>query len=144
MTPLASLQRLVDAACAYSAAVEDETLSKASQQAVRRELILSTKPFMTSKSAPSLAMAETIYKEYPRKVGKPSALRAIQRALKEIETEELLRLTKDYAKARSGQEQDLTPHASTWFNDKRFADDPSTWAPKPEKKRYERPLGGGY
>lgn len=83
---------------------------------------------------------EDIWNAYPYKVGKPDGMRAIQKALERgYEADFILARTMAYAKARNG---DLTfvPNPSTWFNQERFNDDPTTWAPKnsnghqPQKK----------
>lgn len=73
---------------------------------------------------------EEIYAEYPRKVAKPNALKAIEKALKTISGEDLLARTKMYAKAVSTWSADdkrFVPHPATWFNGARYNDDPQTW-----------------
>ena len=77
--------------------------------------------------------AEKIYEAYPLKVGKPAALKAISKAMVKVEPSELLALTQAYATRRNG-DLSFTPHPSTWFNQERYNDDPSTWErvePKP-------------
>jgi uncharacterized protein YdaU (DUF1376 family) len=69
-----------------------------------------------------------IYEAYPRKVGKPDALRAIQKALVKYPADFLLQKTKEYAAARVGMNEGFTPHPATWFNRERFNDLPGTWA----------------
>lgn len=69
-----------------------------------------------------------IYQAYPRKVGKPAAIRAIRKAMKGSSPELLLTKTEAYARAREGQPDKFTPHPATWFNQERFNDDPVTWA----------------
>lgn len=71
--------------------------------------------------------AETIYEAYPRKVGRPIAMRAIVKALKKVPFEKLLELTKQYAAIRKSEDPNFTPHPATWFNQERWSDDPSTW-----------------
>ncbi len=68
-----------------------------------------------------------IYDAYPLKVGKPAALRAIEKAMAKIDPEKLLELTKAYAVVR-GRNAPFTPNPSTWFNQERFNDPPETWA----------------
>lgn len=75
------------------------------------------------------ALAEEIYELYPLKAGKPGALRAIRKALKERDSIFLRERTAAYAKAVDGTET-LIPHPATWFNDERYNDDPSTWVRK--------------
>ena len=70
----------------------------------------------------------SIYEAYPRKVGKPSAIRAILKALKVTSYETLLEKTKMYAASRNGEDAKFTPHPATWFHQERFNDDPTTWA----------------
>jgi hypothetical protein len=70
--------------------------------------------------------AEKIYAEYPKKVGKPVALRAIKRALKGNSFDFLMEKTKAFATMRNG-DRAFCPNPSTWFNEERFNDDPSTW-----------------
>jgi hypothetical protein len=73
------------------------------------------------------ANATVIYEFYPRKVGKPAAIKAIKRALMKFSYELVLEKTKAYAAARAGEDQQFTPHPATWFNQQRFNDDSSTW-----------------
>lgn len=68
-----------------------------------------------------------IYEAYPRKVAKPAALKAIRAAVIKHGGDHVLQRTKEYAQARVGQDPQFTPHPSTFFNQERFNDDPSTW-----------------
>ena len=70
----------------------------------------------------------SIFALYPRKVGKPKALKAIEKAMLTHGFEHVHKATKSFAKAWDG-ETDLTfcPHPATWFNQERYNDDPSTW-----------------
>lgn len=70
--------------------------------------------------------AEEIYQAYPKKVGKPFALKSILRAMATRDPAFLLERTKAFAAAR-GADLNFVPHPSTWFNQERFNDDPSTW-----------------
>lgn len=71
--------------------------------------------------------AAAIYGEYPLKVGRPAAFRAINHCLRVGYDPEMLReRTILYAAAIKGTDT-LIPHPSTWFNQERFNDDPSTW-----------------
>lgn len=67
---------------------------------------------------------EEIYQAYPRKVGKPAALKAIAAAIKKtkIPPPELLAKTKDFALSRAETEEQYIPHPATWFNQHRFND----------------------
>jgi hypothetical protein len=71
--------------------------------------------------------AALIYAEYPKKVGRPAALKAIKRALLTIEFDGLLRKVKLYAASRAKEDPAFTPHPATWFNQQRYNDDPETW-----------------
>lgn len=70
--------------------------------------------------------AEVIYGHYPKKVGKPKALKAIREAVRKFGFDKVEKLTRDYAAVRNG-DLEFVPHPSTWFNQERFNDDPSTW-----------------
>lgn len=94
-------------------------------------------------------LAEAIYGIYPKKVGKTAALKAIEKVLKSgsITELELQARVRAYAQAvATWEEQDKTfiPHPSTWFNQGRYEDDPSTWTRKPaddaKKKRGGAPV----
>ena len=71
--------------------------------------------------------AETIYKEYPRKVAKKEGLEAIRKALKKNTAAFLIEKTKLFAVAVKGMEKKFIPHPATWFNKERFSDDPEEW-----------------
>jgi hypothetical protein len=71
--------------------------------------------------------AEEIYQLYPRRESKPSALRAISKALGKVEAEDLIHRVQHYAKSRSGQDIKFTPLPASWFNDERYNDDPELW-----------------
>lgn len=72
--------------------------------------------------------AEEIYSAYPKKVARPSAIKAIKKAVAQFGYEFILQKTKSYAQVRAGQDVQFTPHPATWFNGHRFNDDPATWA----------------
>jgi hypothetical protein len=74
----------------------------------------------------NLSNEEQIYAAYPKKVGKPAALRAIRRALIKHSFEFLLERTQLFARICNSP-ADFIPHPSTWFNQQRFNDDPATW-----------------
>jgi len=71
--------------------------------------------------------AEAIYEAYPRKVGKPVALRAIRKHLRKFGAEELLAKTKAFAEAVKDSDHQFIPHPSTFYNQERFNDDPQSW-----------------
>ena len=72
--------------------------------------------------------AEELYSAYPRKAGKPAALRAIKTALKKVPFDQLKSHVERYAEwcKSSGQELQFTPHPATWFNQERWNDQLST------------------
>jgi len=74
----------------------------------------------------SLCHAEEIYAAYPKKVGKPAALRAIQRALAKRPFDFLLERTHLFATTYEGEAR-FVPHPAKWFNEERFNDDTATW-----------------
>ncbi len=78
---------------------------------------------------PSRNYAQEIYSEYPRKVAEPVAIKAIERALKRHDPAMLLERTKAFAKLW-GSDLKYCPHPTTWFNQERYNDDPSTWGGK--------------
>jgi len=87
----------------------------------------------------SSAEIEAVYKAYPKKVAKPAALKAIERALKTTPFEKLLELTQKYAEAVDGSDLQFIPHPATWFNQERYNDDPSTWRRSSTDKRTRGP-----
>jgi len=73
---------------------------------------------------------EQIYEIYPKKTARPTAIKAITRAMKSKAGGELLSITERYALAVKTWPQDqrrFIPNPATWFNQERFNDDPSTW-----------------
>lgn len=79
-----------------------------------------------AKTAATPITATDIYDAYPLKVGKPVAIAAIEKQMKITPAIKLLELTKLFASTRNGN-LEFCPHPSTWFNQQRFNDDPSTW-----------------
>lgn len=68
-----------------------------------------------------LEHACSIYDVYPLKVGKPAALKAIEKALKRSDFETLMAKTKEYAEI-VGSDLQYVPNPSTWFNQDRWND----------------------
>lgn len=71
-----------------------------------------------------------IYDAYPRKTGKLAALKAINKALKTVDADALLDAVKSYAAITATwpeADRRFIPNPSTWFNQGRYEDDPSTW-----------------
>jgi hypothetical protein len=80
-----------------------------------------------NKSEKNGKQAEEIYLAYPRKIAKPAALKAIEKALKKISYDELMPAVQEYAKSRDGEDPKFTPHPATWFNSERWNDDRKDW-----------------
>lgn len=84
---------------------------------------------------------EEIYDAYPRKEKKPTALKAIERAMRvaQIAPQELLKRVQIYAVAvakwgasrYTADGRDTVPHPATWFNAHQFNDDASNWERRP-------------
>lgn len=83
----------------------------------------------------SKAQVEEVYQCYPRKVGKPDALKAIRKALGEIggrgddinAVSWLCERVQKFANSPAGQAGKYTPYPATWFNSGRYDDDPQQW-----------------
>jgi len=82
-----------------------------------------------------------IYNAYPKKVGKPVALRAIKRAIQVSgdDADTLLERTKEYADhvEKRGVDRQYLPHPSTFYNQWRWQDDYEDLHPKPQPKPWE-------
>jgi DNA-binding transcriptional ArsR family regulator len=92
------------------------------------ELPLKKTPIVPKGTCVLDSQAGEIYGAYPKKVGKPDALKAIKRALQKKSFEYLLEKTKEYCDIRGGN-LSYVPNPSTWFNQERYDDSPSTWYP---------------
>jgi hypothetical protein len=58
-----------------------------------------------------------IYDAYPRKVGRPMALKVIMKAVQNgVPWDDLFDRTKKYAQALQGSDPQFTPHPATWYN----------------------------
>lgn len=74
--------------------------------------------------------AANVYECYPRKVGRPAALKKIAKAIKGSGYDFVLQRCKLFAAAWADcpdNEKQFIPHPSTWFNQERYNDDPETW-----------------
>lgn len=83
-----------------------------------------------------LEPVEAIYREYPRKVGKQVALKAIKRAIQHVKARGhtlreaevwLFRRVQCYARSPAGNDGEFTPHPATWFNQGRYDDADEEW-----------------
>lgn len=80
------------------------------------------------------ADAEAIYGEYPRKVGKRAATKAILKALAEIHergiedpVEWMRKRVATFGESPAGNCGSFVPHPASWFNAGRYDDDDSEW-----------------
>jgi hypothetical protein len=87
-----------------------------------------------------------IYESYPRKVGKPSALSAIQKAIAKAGFDLILEKTQDYALTikRYGidskhEKWATVPHPSTWYNQERWLCDEAEWSAQFRDGKYVKP-----
>ncbi len=78
----------------------------------------------TAKS--SMGMETEIYEAYPKKIGRPAAVRAIRAAIKRHSFAVVLERTRLYAATYNGESRYM-PNPATFFNQDRFMDDPATW-----------------
>lgn len=88
---------------------------------------------------PQSVTAADIYEAYPKKVGRPVALAAIEKQMKITPPEKLLERTKLFAQVRGG-DLEFVAHPSTWFNQQRYNDNPDTWKPKAPLGRNGKPV----
>lgn len=95
--------------------------------------------------------AEAIYKRYPNRQGGMAALLVISQCITEDGFETVLAQTTKYADATirwSKDEKTKIPHATTWFNQRRYKlDDEAKWQsheappPPPPKEQLPEPQG---
>jgi len=69
---------------------------------------------------------EEIYRAYPKKVAKPEALRAIAKAVAADGFDHVLKRTRLFGTVCNKPRQ-FVPNPSTFFNQRRYSDDPETW-----------------
>ena len=74
-----------------------------------------------------ISQCEEIYSLYPKKIGKGSAIKSIEKALTKISFEELSRIVNIYCAKIAWKEKQYIPSPSTWFNQERWEDDQSEW-----------------
>lgn len=85
---------------------------------------------------------EMVYQCYPKKVGKKAAIKAIQKALKDVPVSRLMDRVTAYAKAVSVWPDDARqyiPDPATWFNRGSYDDDPVTWIRQNNEQPSQRP-----
>lgn len=93
-----------------------------------------SKPSKSSQKKELEKQAMEIYELYPRKAQRPSAIKAILRALKVEGYTNLYTKTQNYAKAvkESLKEVSYIPYPATWFNNEEYNDD---WSGLKEPQR---------
>ena len=108
----------------------------AAKQAEYRAEKCSTSHVRKQVKLTELTNENKVYELYPKKVGRPAALRKIAIAIAEFGLEKVLESTRIFAEVWNG-EKDLQycPNPVTWFGQKRFNDDPATWTRNVEKKK---------
>lgn len=75
---------------------------------------------------------ETVWRKYPRKVGRKDAYRHYKSARKHGTTfDEVYNGVLKYAEAMQGQDEQYIAHGSAWFNGHRWEDDVSPHKPRP-------------
>ena len=90
-------------------------------------------------------LAERIWKTYPRKDNKEKGLVAIKKAIKRCKTNpvalfDMTLLYRTSVKKWSEVDQGFVPYASTWFNGKRYNDDPRAWKAKEVQSEEIKPF----
>ncbi len=74
---------------------------------------------------------EDFWTAYPRKVGKPAALKALSSALRKTDFATIMTGVRRYASERSGQDPNFTKHPGPWLNGEHWADEPT---PRPSSR----------
>lgn len=97
----------------------------------------------TISNKPSEERALLIFAVYPKKIAKPAALKAINKALKKIDFETLLAKTKAFAVSCLDRDAQFIPYPATWFNQERYSDDIEAPALK-NSPHGEKPKFHGY
>ena len=82
-----------------------------------------------------LAAAEAVYREYPKKVAKGQAIKAIRRALKMASPAELIDAVREYAAAVTDLDPQFIPYPATWFNGQKWLDDRREWTRHRERRQ---------
>lgn len=81
------------------------------------------KPSCSSAAAES--EFDAFWQTYPRKVSKGQAVKAYRSARKKADADEILAGLKRHLPLWAGKDITFVPHAATWLNGERWADDPS-------------------
>jgi hypothetical protein len=80
------------------------------------------------------SLFDQFWAAYPKKVGKPSALKAWDKAITKVKPDIIIAAAVAYAKSRVGQDDSFTKHPGPWLNDERWN------APVPSQQQ-QRPAG---
>jgi hypothetical protein len=74
---------------------------------------------------------ESVYQQYPRKTAKAAALKAIKKALDNLDDENPVAALRgrviEFANSPAGHKGEFVPYPATWFNAKQYLDDPKEW-----------------
>lgn len=77
---------------------------------------------------------DLFWREYPKRVAKPAAVKAFAAACKRLASsgvsfpeQHIVTRTRAYGAARLDADPKFTPNPATWLNQARFDDDPATW-----------------
>lgn len=108
--------------------------SKVLEQNVSKSLAKTETETETSKKTPSSPAAPSMefdlfWAQYPRKVGKQAAIKAYDKAMKLTTPTDILNGIKQLRIETAGKEITFIPHPSTWLNEGRWDDEPSTTTP---------------
>ena len=79
------------------------------------------------------------WQTYPRKISKPNAIKAWQKAIRITSPEVIIQGAARYAKVRAGADPEFTAHPATWLNGRRWEDD-LTPPPKPNPLAWQKEM----
>lgn len=77
---------------------------------------------------------ETFWMEYPRRVSRGHAEKALRKALKSDSFDSIMDGLRLFTQAVEGKDKAFIPHAATWLNGERWKDRPDDIAPTPSHK----------
>ena len=108
------------------------SINEASTQSISEASLFASDEFQESQKPSSKKkhlqeVAESIFQKYPRKESKEDGIAAILKAMKTHDPKMLLEKVEVFASAIGWQEKRFIPLPATWFNKKRFEDDPEAW-----------------
>jgi hypothetical protein len=112
-----------------------------SERDIDRDILsIASSMLQASPQADAIASeCERVYEAYPKKVGRPAALKAITKAIKKHGLQHVLQAAQRFAAAWKDQPSlQYCPHPATWFNQERYNDDPSLWKVTSPANRQER------